>query len=88
VKIAQLRDWFNFVYIPSQTGDIQVTLSVCFVLQGRCFSCHGSNASECAVMGLRANEALSNALENGELTPGGKYFVTTGKDFPFCRKYI
>jgi hypothetical protein len=39
-------------------------------------------------MGLRANETLSNAIENGEIIPGGKYFITTGKDFPYCRTYI
>ncbi|KAJ4450311.1 hypothetical protein ANN_01731, partial [Periplaneta americana] len=56
-------------------------------LQGRCFSCHGSNASECAVMGLRADETLNNAIDNGELTPGGKYFISTGKEFPYCRRH-
>jgi hypothetical protein len=35
-------------------------------------------------MGLKANEMLSNALENGELIPGGKYFITTREDFPYC----
>jgi len=39
-------------------------------------------------MGLRANETLSNVIENGEIIPGGKYFITTGKDFPYCRTYI
>jgi hypothetical protein len=39
-------------------------------------------------MGLRANDSLNSVLENGELSSGGKYFITTGKDFPYCRKYI
>jgi hypothetical protein len=39
-------------------------------------------------MGLRANETLNNVLEKGELIPGGKYFITTGKDFPYCRTYL
>ncbi|KAJ9576895.1 hypothetical protein L9F63_006513, partial [Diploptera punctata] len=55
-------------------------------LQGRCFSCQGSNASECAMMGLKTDEMLNNAI-SGEITPGGKYFVSTGKDLPFCRHH-
>ncbi|KAF4517604.1 hypothetical protein B566_EDAN008595 [Ephemera danica] len=50
-------------------------------MQGRCYSCK-ENATDCAVMGLAAEEtglALSK--------PAGKFFTTTGKEFPYCRRH-
>ncbi|CAH1736994.1 pancreatic triacylglycerol lipase [Aphis gossypii] len=46
-------------------------------LQGKCFSCKDNDAG-CAIMGLntvRPNHA-----------PGSKYFISTGKDTPYCRR--
>lgn len=45
-------------------------------------------------MGYHAD--TSPGMENNELSPqaklqdviGAKYFTTTGRDFPYCRKYI
>lgn len=67
-------------------------------MAGRCFKCTSNN---CAVMGYHATipqVASSNSSENEinsessdiMITPPqpGKYFLVTGKDFPFCRKYI
>ncbi|XP_046985255.1 pancreatic triacylglycerol lipase-like isoform X1 [Schistocerca americana] len=51
-------------------------------LQGQCFSCH-DNSSSCAIMGLRADEQLPNAV----ISPGSKYFVTTGKEYPYCQRH-
>lgn len=65
-------------------------------MAGRCFKCTSNN---CAVMGYHATipqVASSNSSENeinsessDMITPPqpGKYFLVTGKDFPFCRKY-
>nr|CAD7194230.1 unnamed protein product [Timema douglasi] len=50
-------------------------------LQGRCFTCK-ENSSTCALMGLQAHQ--SNVVST-DLTPGSKYYFTTGKEFPFCR---
>jgi len=49
------------------------------MFKGKCFSCK-DNDSGCAIMGLntvRPNHA-----------PGSKYFISTGKDTPYCSKYI
>nr|XP_018901056.1 PREDICTED: pancreatic triacylglycerol lipase-like isoform X2 [Bemisia tabaci] len=47
-------------------------------LQGRCFSC-GENGTGCAVMGLTATKTTH--------PPGSKYFISTGKEAPFCRHH-
>ncbi|GLH06117.1 Phospholipase A1 1 [Gryllus bimaculatus] len=52
-------------------------------LQGRCFSCH-ENGSSCAIMGLRAEESFSQAPNRA---PGSKFFITTGKEFPYCHRH-
>nr|CAD7259585.1 unnamed protein product [Timema shepardi] len=52
-------------------------------LQGRCFTCK-ENSSTCALMGLQAHQ--SNVVST-DLTPGSKYYFTTGKEFPFCRRH-
>ncbi|PSN39632.1 hypothetical protein C0J52_13799 [Blattella germanica] len=67
---------------------LQASLFASFVTKtskGRCFSCHGANVSECAVMGLRADESVQ--VGENEVVPGGKFFITTGKDLPFCRHH-
>jgi len=49
------------------------------MFKGKCFSCKDNDAG-CAIMGLntvRPNHA-----------PGSKYFISTGKDTPYCSKYI
>lgn len=64
-------------------------------MSGRCFKCTAGN---CAVMGYHATLPKiqsSNSSEN-EVIPSeqsdqvsplpGKYFLATGKEFPFCRK--
>lgn len=48
------------------------------ISQGKCFSCEENNTS-CAMMGLKSNR-------NGDLVPGFKYYITTGKEPPFCSK--
>ncbi|XP_077289795.1 pancreatic triacylglycerol lipase-like [Arctopsyche grandis] len=64
-------------------------------LDGKCFNCaHG-----CAIMGFHADSSpglithKSNQSEN-EVTPsntkenlGAKYFMTTGKDYPYCQRH-
>nr|CAD7443508.1 unnamed protein product [Timema bartmani] len=52
-------------------------------LQGRCFTCK-ENSSTCALMGLQAHQ--SNVVST-DLAPGSKYYFTTGKEFPFCRRH-
>ncbi|KAK7861911.1 hypothetical protein R5R35_010809 [Gryllus longicercus] len=52
-------------------------------LQGRCFSCH-ENGSSCAIMGLRADESFTQAPNRA---PGSKFFITTGKEFPYCHRH-
>ncbi|BET00389.1 Triacylglycerol lipase [Nesidiocoris tenuis] len=47
--------------------------------QGKCFSC-GVNGTNCAVMGFHAEKMPG-------VTPGGKYYISTGKDTPFCRHH-
>lgn len=69
-------------------------------MAGRCFKCSTGN---CAYMGYHAQLPLGvvaahNSSENEEndinsgpnfLPPlPGKYFLATGKDFPFCREYL
>lgn len=66
-------------------------------LLGRCFKC---NTGNCAVMGYHAtlpkiqsfnsseNEVIPSERDqpdNVSVAPG-KYFLATGKDYPFCRK--
>lgn len=66
-------------------------------LAGRCFKCTSGN---CAVMGYHASmpHSLVNTNQNSsenEITDiqnlgppqPGKYFLVTGKDYPFCRKF-
>lgn len=65
-------------------------------MAGRCFKCSSGN---CAVMGYHATLPTfisSNSSEN-EIIPEtsdvsqpqpGKYFLSTGRDFPFCRKFF
>lgn len=68
-------------------------------LLGRCFKC---NTGNCAVMGYHAtlpkiqsfnsseNEVIPSEKEqtdNVSVAPG-KYFLATGKEYPFCRKFI
>ncbi|KAK7603674.1 hypothetical protein V9T40_003673 [Parthenolecanium corni] len=48
-------------------------------LQGKCFSCE-ENSTSCAMMGLKTNA-------NNNLVPGFKYYFTTGKESPFCRRH-
>lgn len=47
-------------------------------LQGRCFSC-GDNGTGCALMGLEAQRTNH--------PPGSKFFISTGKEVPFCRHH-
>lgn len=49
-------------------------------LQGKCFHCR-ENSSTCAVMGLRAADSVKLP------PPGSKFFITTGKDYPYCRRH-
>lgn len=59
-------------------------------LSGKCFTCKPGSGS-CALMGYHADS--SPGLEN-EVSPqirlqetvGNKYFIATGRDYPFCRK--
>lgn len=61
-------------------------------LAGKCFGCK-SGAGSCALMGYHADS--TPGLEN-EVSPqiklhdlvGNKYFTTTGREFPYCRKFI
>lgn len=56
-------------------------------MQGRCFNC---NTNECALMGYHAqgDAAVSSEQRTDQVLPvPGKYFLTTGKEFPFCRKF-
>lgn len=48
-------------------------------LQGKCFEC-ADNSSSCAIMGLKASESTSL------IQPGSKFFITTSKDYPYCRE--
>lgn len=66
-------------------------------MAGRCFKCNSGN---CALMGYHATLpviAASNSSENeisnesNDVIPSpqpGKYFLATGRDFPFCRKIV
>lgn len=47
-------------------------------MQGRCFSC-GDNGTGCALMGLEAQKTNH--------PPGSKYYITTGKEMPFCSEF-
>ncbi|KAL0276804.1 UNVERIFIED_CONTAM: hypothetical protein PYX00_004295 [Menopon gallinae] len=49
-------------------------------LEGRCFGCR-DNSSTCAVMGLRTDESLYLP------SPESKFFITTGKSYPYCRRH-
>lgn len=59
-------------------------------MTGKCFGCKGGMS--CAVMGYKADTSLG-LLEN-EVQPytklqeavGNKYFLTTGRDYPFCQQ--
>lgn len=66
-------------------------------LAGRCFKCNNGN---CAIMGYHAtlpkfqsansseNEIFPSETATETVTPvPGKYFLATGKDFPFCREF-
>lgn len=67
-------------------------------LLGRCFKC---NTGNCAIMGYHAtlpNIQTFNSSEN-EVIPSeqldgnisvvpGKYFLATGKEYPFCRRFL
>lgn len=58
-------------------------------MSGKCFTC--KPGIDCAVMGYHADSSMG--LEN-EVQPqtklkdiiGNKYYLTTGKEYPFCRK--
>lgn len=63
-------------------------------MAGRCFKCSSGN---CAVMGYHATlpKVISSNSSENEIIPEtsdvsqpqpGKYFLSTGRDFPFCRK--
>lgn len=65
-------------------------------LAGRCFKCSSGN---CAIMGYHAtlpkfqsansseNEIFPSEMASDAVTPvPGKYFLATGRDFPFCRE--
>lgn len=61
-------------------------------MSGKCFGC--KSGMSCAIMGYKADTSLG-FLEN-EVQPqaklqeavGNKYFLTTGRDYPFCRKSL
>lgn len=61
-------------------------------LAGKCFSCKAGTGN-CALMGYHAD--ITPGLEN-EVSPqvklndlvGNKYFTTTGREFPYCRKFV
>jgi pancreatic triacylglycerol lipase len=59
-------------------------------MSGKCFTCK-PGSTNCAVMGYHAN--TSPGIENNEINPskmsdliGNKYYLTTGREFPFCRR--
>lgn len=61
-------------------------------MAGKCFTCKPGDMN-CALMGYHAD--ASPGLENNEISSskfsdliGNKYFLTTGKEYPFCRKYF
>lgn len=67
-------------------------------MAGRCFKCNSGN---CAVMGYHAtlpnlqsansseNEVIPSDASSDPVTPvPGKYFLATGKDYPFCRMWF
>lgn len=53
------------------------------------------SGTSCAIMGYHA-DSTPGLLENNEVLPqsklqeaiGSKYFLTTGRDYPYCRKYF
>lgn len=74
----------NFTLIAHQCPSYQHFQS------GKCFDCKPGSGS-CALMGYHSD--ISPGLEN-EISPqvrlqgniGNKFFTTTGREFPFCRK--
>lgn len=68
-------------------------------MAGKCFNCKpGVNNGGCALMGYHADLSPSLGFENeiststhygsSHLPASSKYFTTTGKEFPYCRKYL
>lgn len=86
------------LFIDSINGNCEYVAHRCpsfkHFMAGRCFKCSTGN---CAYMGYHAQlpyTANHNSSENDVNTDNsnplpplpGKYFLATGKDFPFCRK--
>ncbi|XP_018561128.1 pancreatic triacylglycerol lipase [Anoplophora glabripennis] len=59
--------------------------------EGKCFAC--KSGTSCAIMGYHA-DSTPGLIENNEVLPqsklqeavGSKYFLTTGRDFPYCHR--
>lgn len=57
---------------------------------GKCFACK-PGLDSCAVMGYHADTSpvIENEISTQPKLPdliGNKYYLTTGREFPFCRK--
>ncbi|XP_057318075.1 pancreatic triacylglycerol lipase-like [Microplitis mediator] len=62
-------------------------------LRGECFSCKSNNSLSCGIMGYHADQspALVKRLAMGQSAGtsllGSKFFVSTGKEDPYCRRH-
>ncbi|XP_012344813.1 pancreatic triacylglycerol lipase-like isoform X3 [Apis florea] len=57
-------------------------------LRGECFSCKSNNSLSCGIMGYHADTSPALVGRQDLLSLlGSKFFFTTGKEDPYCRKH-
>ncbi|XP_015514393.1 pancreatic triacylglycerol lipase-like isoform X2 [Neodiprion virginianus] len=62
-------------------------------MRGECFSCKSNSSLSCAVMGYHADKSPAllkhQSQDQDDTTPllGSRFFFTTGKEEPYCRKH-